>query len=183
MHTTGNQGSYKEVTGDLIKLAREGQFDVIAHGVNCQCVQGAGIAKQMVRVFGTDKFPMEDPLTKGDYNKLGNIDWKEFEVSSMSVHSADYKGFSTQELRWPLTVVNCYTQFNYGRNHLDGDEIPLDYDALILCLKKLNHRFKGKSIGLPLIGCGLAGGDWYKVSGMIRIYLCDMHVTVVNFDK
>jgi hypothetical protein len=35
----------KNLTGDLLKLAIEGRFDVIVHGANCQCVMGAGIAK------------------------------------------------------------------------------------------------------------------------------------------
>ena len=28
---------YQEIEGDLIKLAQEGKFDVIAHGCNCFC--------------------------------------------------------------------------------------------------------------------------------------------------
>jgi hypothetical protein len=28
-------GNYKEVFGDLIELAKRGQFDVIGHGCNC----------------------------------------------------------------------------------------------------------------------------------------------------
>ena len=27
-------------------------------------------------------------------------------------------------------------------------------------MRKINHKFKGKHIGLPLIGCGIAGGIW-----------------------
>ena len=38
-------------TGDLIQLAQEGAFDVIAHGCNCQCVIGAGIAKVIKKAF------------------------------------------------------------------------------------------------------------------------------------
>ena len=32
------------VKGDLIKSAKEGQFDVIIHGCNCFNTMGAGIA-------------------------------------------------------------------------------------------------------------------------------------------
>jgi hypothetical protein len=32
----------------------------------------------------------------------------------------------------------------------------LDYEALALCLRKINHTFKGKHVGLPQIGCGIA---------------------------
>ena len=58
-----------------------------------------------------------------------------------------------------LVVVNSYTQYNYGKNHTDGVSKPLDYEALTMCMRKINHTFKGKRIGLPQIGAGLAGGD------------------------
>lgn len=37
----------KVITGNLIKLAINGDFDVIIHGCNCFCKMGAGIAKQI----------------------------------------------------------------------------------------------------------------------------------------
>ncbi|PMU98153.1 phosphatase, partial [Pseudomonas sp. GP01-A4] len=30
------------VRGDLLHLARQGDFDVIIHGCNCQCAMGKG---------------------------------------------------------------------------------------------------------------------------------------------
>ena len=80
-------------------------------------------------------------------------------------------------------VVNSYTQYNYGRNHSDGDDKPLSYEALTLCLRKINHKFKGKHIGLPQIGCGLAGGDWEKVKAIIQKELVDCDATVVIYNK
>lgn len=173
----------EEVEGNLILMALEGKFDVIAHGCNCQCTMGAGLAPQMVKAFGCDKFEMElltieeqddsgafvKVLTnnKGNINKLGQIDYEtkylwfkhpmkkddEFSVAMdpMTVGQSDVK---------KLIVVNAYTQFMYGVNHTDGVSKPLDYEALTLCLRKINHIFKGKHIGLPLIGCHLAGGIW-----------------------
>jgi len=173
---------FNEVKGDLIQLSKKGMFDVITHGCNCMCTMGAGIAPQMAKAFGADKFELENLYYKGDYNKLGQISWKSVKVQP----------------NYLLYVVNSYTQYNYGRNHADGDQIPLDYDALRLCLRKINHQFKGKHIGLPLIGCGLAGGLWnldaveekdkhlYSdfpfVRDIIQIELGDMDVTVVHFD-
>ena len=78
-----------------------------------------------------------------------------------------------------LYVVNAYTQYYYGKNHPDGINKPLDYEALTLCLRKMNHIFKGKHIGLPgLIGCGLAGGDKNKVKSIIKKELKDCNVTI-----
>jgi len=152
----------KIIKGDLIKLAKEGRFDVIVHGCNCFCTQGAGIAKQMKKEFNTDKFPLEKPKYKGSINKLGCIDYKEFEK---------------------VTVVNAYTQYNYGKNHSDGDKNPLDYEAFTLCMRKINHRFKGLHIGLPKIGCGLAGGSWNKVKEIINKELKYCNITIVKYKE
>lgn len=90
------------ITGDLIELAEQGQFDVIAHGCNCFCRMKRGLAVSMAEKFGCDKYPMEDPTLMGNINKLGNIDFKSFE-----------KGYHiTTTLAAPLTVVNMYTQFH-----------------------------------------------------------------------
>lgn len=159
----------KIVKGDLISMALSGEFDVIGHGCNCLSTQGAGIAKQMVATFGTDKFPME--LRGRAFTKLGNID---YQIKSLFL-GPDH----TKELR----VVNMYTQYRYGKNHSDGDIKPIDYDALALCFKKLNHLFSGKKIGLPWIGCGLAGGSKEIVKGLMEKHLTDVDLIVVEYNK
>ena len=150
---------YQEIEGDLIELALAGSFDVIAHGCNCFCTMKAGIAPQIAEVFGCDRFNKESLQYKGDINKLGTIDFEYFaklaDYEYHSVHEIDHE-FKENH----LVVVNCYIQFMYGKNHTDGVSKPLDYEALTLCLRKINHIFKGKHIGMPRIGCGLAGGVW-----------------------
>jgi O-acetyl-ADP-ribose deacetylase (regulator of RNase III) len=156
--------NYQEVEGDLIKLALEGKFDVIGHGVNCFCTMGAGIAPQMAKAFGCDTYPLEAAKFVADINKLGQIDIKEV-------------GANPKDL-W---AINCYTQYGLGSNHKEGTSHPLSYPALILCLQKINHAFPGKHIGLPLIGCGLAGGNWEDVKGLIQKNLNKMKVTIVHY--
>ena len=80
-----------------------------------------------------------------------------------------------------MYIVNSYTQYLYGKNHADGVSKPLDYDALTLCMRKINHVFKGKHIGLPTIGAGLAGGDWNRIKSIIQTELKDCDVTVVIY--
>lgn len=156
---------YKEVDGNLITLAMEGEFDVITHGCNCLCNMGSGIAPQMVKAFGVDQYNLESFTRRGDINKLGQIEW-------------------LIEREGPIPfVVNSYTQFSYGKNHTDGVSKPLDYDALTLCMRKINHKFNGKRIGLPQIGAGLAGGDWNRIKQIIQTELKDCDVTVVIFKK
>ena len=174
--------NYREIKGDLVKLSLQGEFDVIAHGCNCFCKQASGLAPQMVRAFGTDKFEMEAKVHEGDYNKLGTIDHRWYfqekeEYGGKWVLYPDEKEFLTGKT---LHVVNAYTQYRYGKNHKDGDSKPLDYDALRLCMRKINFRFSGKHIGLPgLIGCGLAGGDPVKVKTIIKQELKDCNITIV----
>jgi hypothetical protein len=165
---------YKEVEGDLISFALSGSFDVVAQGNNCFCVQGAGLAPQFVKTFNTDHYSLEDNMFRGDINKLGQIDYMWVDPKTKD-HSYNKSGLHT------LAVVNCYTQYGFGRNHEGGTEIPLDYHALALCLKKLNHEFKGMKIGLPyVIGCGLAGGNKMIVIEMIKDLLKDCYVTMVK---
>lgn len=147
--------SYQEIKGDLITLAKQGNFDVIAHGCNCFCTMKSGIAAKMAKEFGCDRYPMEMPHFRGLINKLGQIE-------------SLYKD--------GVFVVNAYTQYNYGT-----DKRYVDYDALRLCMRKINHVFKDNHIGLPQIGCGLAGGDWEIVKQIIQDELVDCNVTVVIY--
>ena len=164
------------IDGDLIKLAKEAKFDVIVHGCNCHSKMGAGIAPQMAKAFGCDQFVME--RVGSDVNKLGNIDYQQFILTKLTSDDIKNGNFKPE-----LTVVNAYTQFNYGRNHADGDAKPLSYEALTLCMKKINVVFAGKHIGMPKIGAGLAGGNWNRIEHIINTELRDCQVTIVNYQQ
>ena len=175
---------FKIDKGNLIIKALDGEFDVIAHGCNCFCTQKSGIAVEMVKNFKTDTFPMET-RGKGDINKLGQIDFMNFykgKKDSLFQDEDWYFSFDRKEVP-DLVVVNAYTQYKYGKNHDDGEAIPLDYRALALCFKKINHTFKGKHIGLPLIGGGLAGGDMDIIIKIMRQEFKNCDITLVLYDK
>jgi len=156
---------YNEIDGDLIALAKNGKFDVIVHGCNCMNTMKAGIAPKMAKAFGCDGFPLEAPEYRGDINKLGQIDYEPVKLNIFS----------------DLYVVNAYTQYHYVRwfNRTRN----LDYDALTMCMRKINHKFKGSHIGLPQIGAGLAGGVWKVIQNIIERELKDCEVTVVKYNK
>ena len=170
--------------GNLITLAKDGHFDVISHGCNCFCTMGAGIAPQMAKAFECDNYKMESPDYRGDINKLGTIDYelrnvvieKNINIKSEKVKAPDFGGH-------PLYVINSYTQYHYGINHSDGVSNPVDYDAITMCMRKINHTFAGKTIGLPKIGAGLAGGDWNKILKIIDTELNKMDVWIVIYNK
>jgi hypothetical protein len=162
--------SYKEIKGDLIKLIFEGfpEKEVITmHGINCFCIQEAGIAKQFSKLFSTDNeslYKMEASWAKGNYNKLGMI-----ESHSEIIYTLNYGK------QW-TTVINAYTQYYPGPD--------ARVNAIQLCLEKINHEHKGKFIILPLVGCGIGGLDFKtQVKPIIQKELKDMNVTVVHYDK
>ncbi len=70
--------AYKEEIGNLIHLALAGEFDVVAHGCNCFCTMGAGIAPQMAKAFGANEFPLEDAQYKGNILKLGTVEYNTY---------------------------------------------------------------------------------------------------------
>lgn len=144
----------QEIDGDLIVLAREGRFDLIAHGCNCFCTMGAGIAKGIRSVF-PEAYEADRKTEKGDRTKLGTC----------SVADAG-----------KLIVVNAYTQFDYR-----GSGTKVDYDAVRSCMAWIKANYSGLRIGLPLIGAGLAGGDWERIKGIITEELVGEDVTIIHY--
>jgi O-acetyl-ADP-ribose deacetylase (regulator of RNase III) len=135
----------------------------------------------MSQTFRTNTFRMESPHWKGDYNKLGTIDFARQVIDThnkcvaTAIEPGDRTGYKD------LYVVNAYTQYRPGAA-TKPYSIPLDYDALRMCMRKLNHEFKGLKVGLCKIGCGLAGGDWKIASEIIKQELVDCDVEVLIKD-
>lgn len=152
----------KEVKGNLISLAKEGQFDVIIHGANCFHTMGAGIAKSIKKEF-PKAFEADKETNFGDRNKLGTISLATFQINE----EADF-----------LTVINAYTQFGI-RQH--GYSSPIDYTAVDNCFYEIQKQFGYKHLrfGIPKIGAGLAGGDWEVISRIIENYLGQEDLTLV----
>jgi O-acetyl-ADP-ribose deacetylase (regulator of RNase III) len=149
----------KEVYGNLITMALEGDFDIIIQGCNCFNTFGRGLAKE-IRERLPKAYAADCKTKKGDMNKLGN-----YSTCVINTEGGD-----------DFMVINCYTQYMYSNS-----EPQIDYEALTLCLRKINNEFKGAKIGVPLIGAGLAGGDWFKISEIIDRELKDLDVTIVKF--
>lgn len=144
--------------GDLIQLAKAGQFDVIVHGCNCMCRMGRGIALAIKNEL-PDAYAADQATQSGDRNKLGTCTAA---VINIDGHT--------------LTVVNAYTQYDWK-----GAGVLVDYDAVRACMEWIKHHYTGKRIGLPLIGAGLARGDWATIEAIISDTLVNEDVTIVHY--
>lgn len=151
------------VTGNLVTLADQGRFDAIIHGCNCHNTMGSGVAKAIV-----DRWPQAlevDGMThKGDKHKLGNY---------TSVH------VDTQAGTGALQIINGYTQLYYGN---DPEVCYVDYDKLRLLFRDLTPELIGKRVGIPMIGAGLANGEWYVIERLIKEAAKEVDLTVVVLD-
>lgn len=156
-------------TGDLIKNADEGYFDIIIHCCNCFNNMGAGIAK-----FIKQRWPgaaVADNATKpGDNSKLGTFTFAKVRTK-----------YNTE-----FYVVNAYGQYHYAAPPV-GKEINLDEDALRNSLKLINEHFKSMKdarIGFPKIGAGRAKGNWDNIEKIIEEEMTNFeHLEVIIYDK
>ena len=149
---------YQEIEGDLIKMSKRGDFDIIAHGCNCKKNWGAGIALQM-----RGKYPK---AYESDFNSSPNL--------------GDY---SICEEYDNVIVLNIYSQLYPGKPKASYDSEFMRYQAIENAMIKINENYKGSHIGLPLIGAGLAGLKWQKIKKIIKNCLTDMDITVVRYNK
>jgi len=143
--------------GDLLAS----DCDVIAHGCNCFCTWGSGIARQML-VRHPEAFEADLATEVSDVKKMGTF---------------------TQAMSDGRRVFNLYTQFKYGIT-----EPHLDYDALQRALVEMRSRLEQDGtlhtcrIGMPKIGCGLAGGDWDRVTEIIEEVFSGVNIHVYTLD-
>ena len=145
------------VQGDLLTS----DCDIIAHGCNCFNTWGAGIARQM-RIAHTEAFDADWATSRGDREKMGTF---------------------TTAISHGRRVFNLYTQYSYGNNtkHCDYQAIRSSLQAMREYLEVWGETESSK-IGLPKIGCGLAGGDWDIVKGIIEDVFVNVDVYIYVLD-
>jgi O-acetyl-ADP-ribose deacetylase (regulator of RNase III) len=150
----------KTIKGDLIELADSGQFDVIVHGCNCFNTMGSGIAKA-IRLKWPQVYAADAETVKGYEGKLGNYTKADLITTANT----------------PLTVINAYTQYSC---YYKPGVVNLDYGALERVFDRLSNELDtAHRIGIPLIGCGLAKGDWTIVEKLIVGKMSNHDITVV----
>ena len=147
------------IKGDLIALAEEGRFDAIVHQANCFHTMGSGIARSLVQKYpscvSADK---ETPY--GSRHKMGSYSYAPVK-SKIGDHY--------------FLIINAYSQFGYGR-----DSRRTDYGALRSVFRAIARNYPNYRVGYPALGCGLAGGDWEVVRGIIDTELIGMNHSFVH---
>lgn len=148
----------KYKVGDLIKAIGSGEVDVFAHQANCFNTMKSGIAPKL-----SEEFPplsvADNSTVKGSRHKLGSY-------SNSTIFIGDRV----------VTGFNLYGQYHCIKNHPEYGTIysALEEalfqmrDHLDYCQKFSKSPDHYKKIGIPLIGCGLAGGDWGVVSKFVE---------------
>lgn len=154
-------------TGDA--LAGPERF--FCHGCNAQGVMGSGVAAQV-----RDQFPAAYDGYRKQYEREG--------LKLGDCISVDCR---------TKTIVNAVTQEHYGR---DPNRLYVSYDAIERAIRHINawshfastiepmKRMIGqpKEVAFPLIGAGLANGDWDIISKIIEEFSTEFQPVVYLFD-
>lgn len=153
------------VYGDLVNAALQGKVDIMVHGCNCFCTMGSGIARD-VREKIPEAYKVDCMTKNGDRSKLGYL-------TSCQIESASGKD---------VVIINAYTQYTFW------DQTDMfSIDALRDCFTIIKNRHgtdgsnEKKIIGIPLIGAGLARGNWNQISSVLeelRLEEKNLHLVV-----
>jgi len=152
----------KYVKGNIIDALAKGDIDVFAHGVNCMGGFGSGLAGEIARRL---------PAVRSSYHSKYVIEgWGLGQIQIVNI-TQPFKGF----------ILNCATQKEYGRDPLSQPNGRYcSYEAIRDCMIEYHEICKEKNWlpAIPLIGCGLAGGDWKEVSKIVEEIFDDMTILV-----
>ena len=132
---------------DLLEAFRENDCDIIAHQANCFQTMAAGIAKQIVKEY--PEVRDADNLTiRGEKSKLGTY----------SVATVGEK-----------FIFNLYGQFLPGPNTQE-EKLKESLQKMATFLYPIRNKVR---IGLPMLGCGIGGGNWKRIESIIESVFID----------
>lgn len=145
--------------GDLIEAAKACEVDVIFHQANCQSLMKSGIAGAIVaqypEVAEVDRQSIMTPM-----DKLGKF---------TAVETFD--GFA---------VYNLYGQYNPGAD----TRYSALRSALVCAVRDVRQKYGSDvEVGIPLLGCGIGGGDWKVVSKIIKEVFQNTNFVVYVLDE
>lgn len=151
---------------------------IIIHQCNTTTKTTKGLAKLIFKKF---------PYASQEVGKeIGSIS-----VFGFDRHVQDYRhyghvcdGIACYKPHMPI-IVNMYAQIKPGKNHKNKED-RLTYFKM--CLDKLAEYCKDQKItnvNVPYkIGCGLAGGEWFKYKAMLQEFESshDININIHKLD-
>lgn len=144
----------KYVKGD-VTAAKE---TIIAHGCNAQGVMGSGVAAIIRK-----KYPEAYTAYMASKNAFG-------------LHMGTVLFVASND----KSIANCITQEFYGteKRHADYEAIA----TVMRCLDEQAVMREVDAVAMPLIGAGLAGGDWNVITAIIESEFKNVTPVVYVFD-
>jgi O-acetyl-ADP-ribose deacetylase (regulator of RNase III) len=136
--------------GNILEVENDQSSGVnfIVHGCNAQGVMGAGLALDIRNRW---------PAVYSSYRAV---------CKSEGLSSSDLLGMVIPvEVKPGLFVLNAITQQNFGRSPIKYVSYRAVSEAFTQILD-LAHSLNAQ-VHYPLIGAGLAGGDWSVISSII----------------
>lgn len=131
----------------------------IVHGCNAQGRMGSGAAKVLM-----DRYARVRPTYIAEYERHKREEIPFLGTAHYVINEPDEH-----------IVINAITQENCG----DDGALYVSYDAIAEVFEQINNAATAitgyvpsmpvmDAVAMPLIGCGLAGGDWKIVSEIIE---------------
>jgi O-acetyl-ADP-ribose deacetylase (regulator of RNase III) len=152
------------IDGCIFEAFDSGEIDFLFHCCNMQNNFGAGIAKEI----------------KERYPRAYDADTQWYQHKSSKFYSIGVVHFE-----YPLrlgAVFNLYGQEYYGKYgewyKVSGRQLSYEYlgEALLQAAEQIP---RDRIIGIPYgMGCGLAGGNWGNVLGLIELHLLQHQVKI-----
>ncbi|MGC8519984.1 MAG: macro domain-containing protein [Steroidobacteraceae bacterium] len=130
---------------------------IIVHGCNARGVMGAGVAAAIKA-----RYPGAYAAYRRAHEECG------LAVGQVIAYPVPNGKRSLQ-----LVIAHAIIQENYGT-----DRRQVDYAGLERAFVQVAHiarTFGFRDVHFPLIGCGLAGGDWRTVEPIIKRTLRGLH--------
>ena len=144
------------ISGDI----RQIEQGLVMHQVNCQNVMGSGVARALYQKY---------PRVKSEYHSFCQDYQKPYLLGSLQEIKINDR----------LTVINSFTQYDYGRNK---NIVYTSEDLLIQNIKNLDFLAKERKVlaFVPYkIGCGLANGNWETILNALK----ETNIFVVQLER
>lgn len=164
------------ITGDILDF-KEG---ILVQGCNCQGAMGSGVAKAIM-----DQYPGVAQRYKERHAEfglqLGDVQYVWSPKLLDSLHPGAGQAHLRRkehclELPERLVIANAMTQEFYGK---DKSVRYVSYPAVFAAFARIRLLAKatGLPIAFPLIGAGLANGEWSRVQPAIEAGLRELFKT------